>query len=152
MNFEDKINAALALQFQFEAKEPKPELKKQAYPLPGEALYQDPNSDGSRKRCENCFMWTKDNKCLIFKKDQRVTKTQICRWHIFGTPREKWEDMGIDPQDTKIAGLEEVGEGTSCDTCEYFHKDMCYAVAPEKGKLPPTPVDPLGCCNRWNKK
>ena len=151
MHLFERINKALSISET--SKEEHQETKSSGYPTPGEMLYQPPNPDGSRKKCGNCFMFCKEeDKCLIFKKGQKVVESQICRYYVFGTPRNKWQDMGIDPIDTKMAGLEEVGEGTSCDNCEYFNKNKCYRVAPEKGKEPPTPVDPLSCCNGWEKK
>jgi hypothetical protein len=142
MSFEKRLDEALGLNEESRILGGLPHVQ--------QVLYQGPNPDGSRKKCENCFMWCKDNKCLAFAKDQPVKKTQVCGYHVFGTPRPKWEDMGVQHMDTKLAGLEEVGSGTSCDICEYYDEGRCLAVKGEDGR--PAKVEPKGCCARWERK
>lgn len=129
-------------------------------PAPWGVLYARPNPDGSRKKCGNCMMWVSgEEACAIHEKSQSVKESMVCGYHVFGKPMKAWMDHpGIEPVTPEFSGLEEVGEGTSCDTCKHYEiqsvskkKGLCHAVAPEAGKEPPTPVDALGCCARWEK-
>lgn len=111
-------------------------------------LYSKPNSDGSKKACGNCYSWNKDNTCSIMKQNVPVKSTMVCGYHIAGTPADAYKAFTItDFVDPELAGLEEVGEGTSCETCKFYKDKLCYGVQTEDGK--PQPVEPLGCCARW---
>ena len=52
-------------------------------------LYAEPNPDGSRKLCQNCFMWSADDRCSIHDKDLKVTAEMICGYHVYGAPMEE---------------------------------------------------------------
>lgn len=120
-------------------------------------LYSKPNSDGSRKKCENCWKWTIDSKCLEYSEKQQVLKTQVCGLHTFGKPQEKWyEREKFLPADPSLTGLEDVNEGTSCDICKFYSKEdqkngLCLAVSNENLQKPPQKVEALGCCARWER-
>jgi hypothetical protein len=128
-------------------------------PLPQKwgVLYAHPNPDGTRKRCLNCVLWTEagGGRCVIHRSNLRVTPTMVCGYHIYGMPLPHWVDLpGIQPVDERNSGLEEVGEGTSCDTCVLYEaqsqaKGLCHGVAKKNG-LPPQPVEAMGCCARWD--
>lgn len=123
-------------------------------PTPEQVLYAKPNPDGSRKRCDNCWMWTQSDKgCLAFTKDYvgKVDKDDICGLHVYGTPRYGWQDMD-QTQDADLAGFEKsVGDGTSCDKCEYIHGNgLCHKVQDGKGN--DAPVEAKGCCAAWEPK
>ncbi len=124
------------------------------WPTPGGALYVEPNPDGTRKLCDNCIMWVRTaDQCVIHSKDTEVKKSMVCGYHVYGKPMDKWMDHpDIVPVEPKYSGLEEVGEGTSCDNCYHYHEDKCYAIAPKDGETPPVPVDDLGCCALWIRK
>lgn len=128
--------------------------KKPPLPETWAVLYVHPNSDGSKKLCKNCIMWSRDEKCSIHEPNIKVTKTMVCGYHVFGKPMPKrMEHEGMDTVDPKYSGLEEVGDGTNCGTCKYFVKKSedlgsCRAVY-DKGKQ--ANVKTFGCCGRWEK-
>lgn len=127
-------------------------------PLPQKwgVVYAHPNADGSRKRCLNCVLWTPEagGRCIIHDPNLQVTGTMVCGYHVFGDPQPQWSDLpGIQPVDPKNSGLDEVGEGTSCDSCVFYearsrYVGSCHAVAKPNDR-PPAPVDAMGCCARW---
>jgi hypothetical protein len=132
------------------------ELPPAPLPFPWGVIYSKPNPDGSRKMCMNCMMWSyQDEKCSIHRANLNVPPEAICGYHVFGEPMEKrMPHKGMDPVDEALSGFDVVRGGTSCDICIYFEptalgKGVCHAVAQEKTGLPPQPVQPLGCCARW---
>lgn len=119
-------------------------------PAPWGVLYAKPNPDGSKKKCDNCVLWVTNNSCLIHSKNTKVNGSMVCGYHVFGTPATEWRDLpGIQPVEADTSGLEEVGDGTSCDTCMFYDNGKCMAVASENGGTPPVDVEPKGCCARW---
>lgn len=121
-------------------------------PEPWGTLYAPPNPDGSRKNCGNCWAWVKEGKCLIHKKTLKVIKDAVCGFHIFGKPKDEWEDLDIEPYDSKLSGLIKT-KGTSCDLCIWYEgkeKGICLGVSDGKNK--PAKVQAKGCCARWEKK
>jgi hypothetical protein len=136
----------------------KDEFDDSGVPLPQKwgVLYAHPNPDGSRKRCGNCMMWTPDagGRCVIHDPRLQITPSMVCGYHVFGDPMLEWVDHpGTEPVDPENSGLEEVGAGTSCDTCVFYeartrHVGSCHAVAKSNDR-PPTPVEAMGCCARW---
>ena len=119
-------------------------------PDPSGVLYFPPNLDGSRKKCSNCFMWSKDKKCLIHNKQLEISPDSVCGYHVPGIPLEKYVDRGIQIIDPKLSGLITVPSGSSCDLCIWFENNTCLAVKGFDGK--PAKVQPLGCCARWQNK
>lgn len=119
-------------------------------------VYAKPNPDHTPKRCENCTMWSwKDEKCSIHAESLRVPAWAICAYHVFGRPMEtRMEHPGMDPVDPALSGFDtNVGPGTFCGSCIYYEptsedKGVCWAVA-GKDRVPPQPVDLMGCCARW---
>ena len=122
-------------------------------PAPWGALYAPPNEDGSRKKCENCFMWVKnEKKCVILDKKLTINPTDVCGYHVYGKPFENWIDSVKYPIPEELAGLSKTEDGTSCDICKYYGNKKCYAVATEDNGDIPATIDPKGCCARWAKK
>ncbi len=125
-------------------------------PMAWGVLYAAPNPDGSRKKCENCFMWSLDNQCAIHDTSLEIVAEHTCGYHVYGVPGdERMDHPGLMPVDPKMSGLELVVGGTSCDICKHYIDDdaqdatACAAVATPA--VTPQPVDPLGCCARWEK-
>lgn len=118
-------------------------------------LYTPPNPDGSPKMCQNCIMWSQDQRCSIFPADFNVPHDGICGYHVFGQPMETRPDHpGMMPVDPELAGFDIIAQGTYCGSCIYYEhksgeKGVCHAVAKEKDAKPPQPVDFMGCCARW---
>lgn len=135
---------------------------KGSLPKPWGVLYAHPNPDGSRKKCENCFLWIKNlNQCEVHAKNITVTKDHICGWHVHGPTHNGRMFKDLQYLDPKLSGLELVKEGTSCNTCEYYkkvnaEKGLCKAVqeqtADGKSTGKQATVDGFGCCCRWEKK
>ena len=134
---------------------------KEDVPLPQAwgVLYAKPNPDGSRKNCKNCWKFSpSEGMCLEFSKDIAVTPDSVCGLHVYGTPTDKWVDHGQNA-DPKTNGLGLIKGGTACIGCRFYRHwekargmGLCYAVAngsEPPAKPPPTPVDDLGCCSRW---
>lgn len=120
---------------------------------PWGVLYAKPNPDGSRKKCENCFMWVQGkDQCMIHKEAEHVTEHHVCGYHVYGTPMKEWKDQGIAHMEPKESGLVLTEDGSSCDLCKWYEHDKCYAVAGRDNSTGPVPVDDLGCCSRWVKK
>lgn len=118
-------------------------------------LYAKPNPDGSRKLCQNCFMWSwQDRRCSIHAPDLEVPAAAVCGYHVFGDPAPARPEIpNLDPVDPKLSGFIVTQIGTSCDICVYYEptsatKGLCHGVAKKDGK-PPQPVQALGCCARW---
>ena len=133
---------------------PKPRTK---LPMAWGVLYAAPNPDGSRKKCENCMMFSMDNRCSIHDEALEITVNHVCGYHVYGVPMdERMPHEGLMPVDPKMSGLEVVVGGTSCDTCRYIIGDeedganACAVVATPEGT--PQPVAPLGCCARWEAR
>src|SRR5512144_1240034 len=97
-------------------------------------LYAEPNSDGERKACSNCRFATTSparlmlghgvNLCDILPVP--IKPSMVCGYHI---------ESGTQA-DPKLAGLETVKGGTSCDRCRFYEPDSdtkghCMAVADE---------------------
>jgi hypothetical protein len=115
-------------------------------PEPWEVSYSPPNPGGSRKKCENCFLWSRDERCSILPVDTHVGEEYVCSYHCHGKPSEKRRDLGATPLTPKLAGLYETDGGTSCDTCEHYQEGKCMAVNGHPD------VDAKGCCARWSPK
>lgn len=125
-----------------------------SYPGPSGVLYAPPNDDGSRKNCGNCSLWAeRDMQCLIHSPDVEVGPDMVCGYHVFGEPQMFGSAIirptGIAPE---LSGLESVPGGTSCDECRFFDSGMCNGVGDPSTGQPPTPVEPLGCCARWERE
>lgn len=125
-------------------------------PAPDGALYRHPNPDGSRKRCENCFMFVpSEQACIIHFRDQKVESTDICGYHIFGQPMDKWMDHpGMQPVTPDISGLRRVGGGAVCASCRFYRDQgngmgLCYGVSKPDDRKPPQPVELMGWCARF---
>lgn len=117
-------------------------------PLPtvSDVLYAHPNPDSSIKKCGNCWMWCMDKRCLIVEGE--IHEGQNCGYHVYGTPRPKWYDVGADMITQELAGLTFTEDGTSCSSCIYFTpRNTCLAVTDDKK---PASIEPLGCCTRWD--
>ncbi len=119
-------------------------------PEPWGVLYAPPNRDGSRKSCANCFMWSKDKRCLIHDRDREIAPDAVCGYHVFGKPLDRWVNRGVQALDPALTGLAKVPGGTSCDLCLWFEKGMCLAVRGPDGN--PAQVQGKGCCARWEPK
>lgn len=118
-------------------------------PTVGDVLYSRPNPDGTQKKCGNCWMWCMDKRCLIVEGE--VMDHQTCGYHVFGTPRPAWYDVGAEMVMQELAGLT-VGDpdGTSCATCVHITPDSkCLAVRKSVDSPELADVEPLGCCTRW---
>lgn len=120
-------------------------------PSPAEVLYVGPRPDGSRRNCDDCFLWVRGNRCLIHGPDLEVRASQICGYWVGGTPYRRWpEGQGkIEYVDSRTSGLVSAPEGSACDNCVRFlpgEPAHCAAVYVQ-GK--PAQVDPKGCCSRW---
>jgi len=82
------------------------------------SMYAHPNTDGSRKNCKNCIMWSQDKRCSIHPEDLEILSTAVCGYHIFGNPMDKRMDHpGMKTVDPKFSGLENIPGGTTCDVC-----------------------------------
>lgn len=124
-------------------------------------LYAPPNPDGSKKKCGNCAFFIQDaEQCMIHDEDIQITERMVCGYHVFGDPvtLEFADAISAEPIDPKLSGLEDTGrlDGTSCSSCVFFEgtgpgKGLCHGVAKEGGQ-PPQPVQPLGCCARWERR
>lgn len=121
-------------------------------PAPWGVVYAGPNPDGSRKKCENCFMWIEGkDRCSIMPEDEFVGEHYVCGYHVHGTPR-KARLKGVTVVDPKMSGLVPTKDGTSCDNCKRYEDGKCYAVSSKDDSNVPVKVDPKGCCARWTEK
>jgi hypothetical protein len=122
-------------------------------------LYAPPNPDGSKKKCENCFLWIPESqRCAIHATSVKVTSGMVCGYHVHGRPSGEKILTEATPVDPKLSGLEDVSDldGTSCGSCMYYDskgrgKGLCFGVAKTSTELPPQPVQELGCCSRWER-
>lgn len=123
-------------------------------------VYAEPNPNGSRKRCENCIMWTRaeGGRCVIHARSLRIRAEDVCGYHVFGVPLKKWMDHpGIKPVNPVYSGLTtDVGKGTSCDWCKWYdRKDerhgLCQVVDQE-GSTKSQPVLAMACCAAWEPR
>lgn len=126
------------------------------YPPPWGVLLARPNPDGSRKQCSNCPMWaSKGKQCSIHAPEVTVTADHVCGYHVYGPPMDQHPSHpGMQPVDPTFSGLEQVPGGTSCDICRWYEssdgeRGWCHVVAEEGTDRPPTPVEALMCCARW---
>lgn len=129
------------------------------YPTPAEAVYVTPMDGFHRKACGNCFMWVrKHNRCVILDSESRITSDFVCNYHVAGTPFRDDPQLEVEPIHSKLAGLVQVTEGTSCDNCTHYTGPKfsdgdtqglgkCGVVRTE-GR--PADVHPRGCCARWS--
>jgi len=122
-------------------------------PEPWGVLYAQPNPDGSRKNCKNCFSYVLTRSCKVHAPELVIPPDGICGYHIFGTPhRERGKEYpGLQYLDPTMSGLEQVPGGTSCDRCRYYEEmspqdGLCMAVQTNGA---PAVVQALGCCARW---
>jgi hypothetical protein len=131
----------------------KPEAEPTKAPAPWGVLYAGPNPDGSRKKCDNCFMFLHDKKrCVIHDKDLYVSDEHVCGYHVYGKPLANWMQQFYDhisPVDPNTSGLVRTVDGSSCDICARYKSGWCFAVAERDDSDPPVRVEPLGCCARW---
>lgn len=125
-------------------------------PMPDGALYRHPNPDGTRKACGNCIMWVSgEGRCVIHERNQPVAADQMCGYHIFGVPMEKWMDHpGMQPVTPDISGLRWVGPGAACASCKFYrYRDenagLCVGVSDPDTRLPGVPVASRGWCARY---
>jgi hypothetical protein len=119
-------------------------------PEPWGVLYCPPNKDGSTKMCQNCFMWSKDQHCLIHDKQHKILPNQVCGYHVPGEPLDAYVDRNVQPVDPGLSGLIMTKDGASCDTCLWFEYAKCMAVIDKNCQ--PAKVHPKGCCARWELK
>lgn len=131
----------------------KPKHRLPIAPTPPDVLYAPPNIDGTRKQCENCFLYLfMDERCLIHAADLAIHPLAVCGYHVEGAPlRARPAKMLAIPLDPKLTGLILTDRGTSCDLCSWYEKKtkdkgLCHGVMVD-GK--PASVDALGCCARW---
>ena len=142
----DKLDKLIEIKIQEFFKAPIPKN----LPTLSEVVYTPPNPDESRKYCGNCFMWSKDEHCLIFSKDKKVVKYGVCNYHIYGKSKDVWIS-GAEPLNPKLAGFLETKKGTSCDICNWYNDDStCSIVVDEKYEY--ADVQLKGCCSRWQNK
>lgn len=124
----------------------------------GQALYAEPNPDGTTKRCENCLLWITEHQaeCVIHAPEVFVGPDFICGYHVFGPPYPAREDdgEGIAFVDPELSGLEQVPGGTACEVCSHYDpmnitQGYCHAVDSAEEPGSPAVVAPKGCCNMW---
>ena len=129
-------------------------------PTPGQALYANPNPDGSTKRCENCLLWITEHQaeCVIHAPDVFVGPDYVCGYHVFGPPHSaRKQDDGavqIDFVPPELSGLVQVPGGTACEVCTHYEpmnitQGYCHAVDQDEEPGTPAVVAPKGCCNMW---
>lgn len=104
----------------------------------------------------NCFMYVpSENACAIHLRDQEVLTSDLCGYHIFGKPMERWMDHpGMQAVTPNISGLRPVGAGAVCANCRFYRdqgngKGLCYGVSKPDDRKPPQPVELMGFCARY---
>lgn len=137
-----------------------PLVTERAPMFPVHVAYVHPNPDGSRKMCENCFLWQQsDNGCFIHEAGIVATPESVCDYHVYGRPFQGGDGdflqrTNMSPVTPEESGLEQVPEGTSCDRCRYYESQgslggLCLALDDPDNPGAHPPVEALGCCNRF---
>ena len=138
-----------------------PECVASITPVPGAFVYDISVPDthsfyGNGILVHNCVMWaSKSKECYIMDPKSEVVADGICGYHVPGSPMEKFKKrLPMTPVTGELAGYEVVPGGTSCDNCKYYNDltdsgGSCNAVHVDGS---PAPVDPKGCCTRWENK
>lgn len=124
-----------------------------------ECLYAPPNPDRSRKACGNCLFWLPEREeCFLHDASVTATADSVCGYHVFGAPMEpvpSRENMA--PVTPELSGLEQVPDGTSCDSCAHYsggeQSGVCGLLWDKTDGTPvPAEVQALGCCCAWQAK
>ena len=132
--------------------EEREEYEEAPRPAPWGALYVKPMESKENRHCDNCMMWSKDDRCAIHAEDQEVKHDDICGYHVVGKPMDKrMEHEGMEAVDPEYSGLDNVPDGTACDNCKWYeahgeNMGLCHAL--EAGGTH-APVQAKGCCARW---
>ncbi len=127
-------------------------------PTLSDVLYQPPNPDGSRKRCDNCCMFLPNGlspRCFIHAADKFISSQMVCGYHVYGTPMAVHPRVGraVPGVEPELSGLIWT-LGTSCDRCVWYQAEdedtgLCMSVREGDG---PAEVEALGCCARWTNE
>lgn len=95
------------------------------------------------KRCDGCAMWTKEERCVLFKADKVVKADDICGLWVDGKP----ETFGTECKDLVDPDNVEFGKGkTNCGNCAYGSGDNCGHPALDGFAID----NENGCCNAWD--
>jgi hypothetical protein len=134
-----------------------------------QVVYAPPDADGLGKSCAGCGLFDGVADCAIH--DVTVRPTDVCGYHVEGTPGPWVGKIQVRPQQPALTGLAPAPPGgTSCGTCAHFRletiggdpedpaqadlgvetgRGLCGAVANLLTGEAPTVVEALGCCARW---
>src|SRR5579885_3042914 len=57
-------------------------------PLPdlSDVTYQEPNPDGTRKKCGNCIHFVSTGYCMLHPKNLAITPESVCGYYQMGIP------------------------------------------------------------------
>lgn len=129
---------------------------------PNEVGYCPPNSDGSRKSCQNCYAYaTQQRRCYLHNPQLDIAPDAVCGYHVFTEQTlQTFKEEHALPMDyltPDLSGLERVPGGTSCDLCVAYQPvdldhGVCNLVSSPGGSGLPAEVQPLGCCMAWRPR
>lgn len=133
---------------------------------PGEALYVAPGPAREGRACGNCALWRPPLRCIIHPPSVPVRGSQVCGYHVLGTPLPPARPGTSDSFPLTISeyvtpeasGLVDAPYGgTRCGNCSWFGRDShCHRVGtvvdPSLELWTPTLVDFDGCCAEWSPR
>jgi hypothetical protein len=103
--------------------------------------------------------------CFVHDSNVITTADMICGYHVYGEPMGSGAvppRQNMQPLDPELSGLEQVPEGTSCESCVHYTatpgalSGTCAALYenPDESEpdAPHAIVHALGCCAAWRAR
>jgi hypothetical protein len=130
-------------------------------PTPADVLYVEPNPDGTRKACGNCWKFVRTGACLEVLGP--ISPTQNCGYYVFGVSQDAELSVQVFKCSPELAGLIQAPPGgTCCGNCKAYQPGDYGSPTPTDKKLAEgrcsmvqdgegndAVVRELGCCSRW---